>query len=287
MPDRRRHLLWTSLLGLWLAGCAPADVPAPGSAERWVSLSPAITETLGALEALDPLVGRSDWCLEPASAQSLPAVGTALTPNLEGIAALRPSRILVEHAAQVETSALEQLAPTEALRWLTLEEVLDSTRRLGAWTGQEDQALDLTAALHRQLQTEAPPPPAPRVLLVLAAQGLHQGEVWYLKRNSLHGAALHGAGARNAIDRDVEGHPVLSVEQLITVDPDVIVLLRADEPNPTDEARLLKDWARLTPLRAVRDERLHVLSHPGLLSVGPGVLSFSDRLESVLSRELP
>lgn len=287
MPDRRRHLLWTCLLGLWLTGCASTGAPAPESAERWVSLSPAITETLGALDALDPLVGRSDWCLEPASAQSLPAVGTALTPNLEGIAALRPSRIFVEHAVQVETSALAQLAPTEALRWLTLEEVLDSTRRLGAWTGQENEALNLTEAFRRQLQTEAPPAPAPRVLLVLAAQGLHQGEAWYLKRNSLHGAALHSAGARNAVDRDVEGHPVLSVEQLITLDPDVIVLLRADEPNPSAEALLLKDWARLTPLRAVRDDRLHVLSHPGLLSVGPGILSFSDRLEDVLSVKLP
>lgn len=270
-------------MGLWLAGCAPAQTPAGEGTDRWVSLSPAITETLGALDALDTLVGRSDWCLEPEAARALPAVGTALTPHLEGIAALRPSRILVERAAQVETGALEQLAPTESLRWLTLEEVVTSTQTLGAWTGAETQAAELTAALDRQLMTEPPPPSAPRVLLVLAAQGLHQGEVWYLKRNSLHGAALHGAGARNAVDRDVEGRPVLSVEELISIDPDVIVLLRADTPNPSVEARLLEGWTKLTPLQAVREGRVLVLSDPGLLSVGPGVLSFSDKLAKALS----
>ena len=149
MPDRRRHLLWTALVGLWLAGCAPAETPAGGDTDRWVSLSPAITETLGALDALGLLVGRSDWCLEPETARGLPAVGTALTPHLEGIAGLNPTRILVERAAQVETGALEQLADTEALPWLTLEEVVASTQTLGAWTGKRAQAAELIAVRER------------------------------------------------------------------------------------------------------------------------------------------
>ena len=65
--------------------------------------------------------------------------------------------------------------------------------------------------------------------------------------------------------------------------PDVIVLLRADTPNPSVEARLLEGWTKLTPLQAVRGGRVLFLSDPGLLSVGPGVLSFSDKLAKALS----
>jgi len=252
-----------------------------------VSLSPAITETLAAIGATDVLVGRSEWCLEPEHVRSLPALGTTLTPNLEGIAGLRPTRILVEHGAHAQTASLRSLAPTEDLPWLTLDEVTTSTLRLGEWADRTEEARALTGRLATALSVDAPQAPAPRTLLVLAAQGLDRGEVWYLRRNSLHGAALHAAGARNAVPEDVSGRAVLSIEQLIALDPDVIILLRADTPNAEVEARLLEDWARLTPLSAVRKGQIHVLSHKTLLSVGPGILSFAGKLAGILEGASP
>lgn len=270
-----------------MAGCAGPSISADNLSPRWVSLSPAITETLGAIGASDALVGRSDWCLEPEEVRSLPALGTTLTPNLEGIAGLRPTRILVEQNAHAQTASLQSLAPTEALPWLTLEQVTASTLALGDWANRTEEAHTLTAQLAAALSVAPPQAPAPRTLLVLAAQGLDKGEVWYLRRNSLHGAALHAAGARNAVPEDVKGRAVLSVEQLIALDPDVIVLLRADAPNAAVEAHLLEDWARLTPLTAVREGQVHVLSHKTLLSVGPGILSFAGKLGEILEEAAP
>jgi ABC-type hemin transport system substrate-binding protein len=287
MAVRSRHLLWTAICALFVVGCAGPTTSADVPSTRWVSLSPAITETLAAIGATDALVGRSDWCLEPEDVRSLPALGTTLTPNLEGIAGLRPTRIFVEHGAHAQTASLRSLAPTEALPWLTLEQVTASTLALGNWADRTEEAATLTGQLAAALSVDAPQAPAPRTLLVLAAQGLDKGEVWYLRRNSLHGAALHAAGARNAVPEDVSGRAVLSVEQLIALDPDVIVLLRADAPDAAVETRLLEDWARLTPLAAVREGQIHVLSHKTLLSVGPGILSFAGKLGEILEGASP
>ena len=109
----------------WLAACrlgGEATVPPP-STPRLVSLTPAITETLGALGALDLVVGRSDWCDHPPEVAALPAVGSALTPNLEAIAGLQPSAILVDASNANQTDDLRAVARVEVLPWLTVSEV--------------------------------------------------------------------------------------------------------------------------------------------------------------------
>ena len=50
------------------------------------------------------------------------------------------------------------------------------------------------------------------------------GQLWFIKRNSLHGQALHAAGARNAVDEDIDGAPAMPIEQLLKVDPDMVIV---------------------------------------------------------------
>jgi iron complex transport system substrate-binding protein len=104
-----RRILLTSLVVLGcLAGCRTADPVAPpvDAPIRLVSLSPAITQTVAAIGAGENLVGRSDWCAYPPEVQSLPALGSALTPNLEAIAGLQPTAVLVDASVANRTDDL-------------------------------------------------------------------------------------------------------------------------------------------------------------------------------------
>jgi ABC-type Fe3+-hydroxamate transport system substrate-binding protein len=266
----------------WLAlACTPAPVSSPTGDPRWVSLAPQVTETIGALGASGLLVGRSDWCTSPPEVRALPTLGSALTPNLEAIAALEPTLVLVEATQGTRQAELAAVAPTEALPWLTVADLLASTARLGELSGQREQAARWVETFRAQLRPE-PPPTGPRVLLALAGEGLDRGEVWFLKRNSLHGAALHAAGARNAVDSDIEGAPVLSVEALLKLDPAVIIVL---SPTPISEAsrqRVLTEWSALAPLTAVSQRRVAVLGGAELLSTGPAIATLADRLGAAL-----
>lgn len=272
------------LVAAWLSlvGARPRSMPGEPVETRLVSLSPAITETIGALGATDQLVGRSSWCTLPESVQALPALGSALAPDLERLAGVRPTRILVDGSAGVRTRELEALAPVEALPWLTLDEVLHSITRLGLLTGTAPAAARLSEKL--AVLGDPPPDDAPRVLLALLGDGLERGEVWFIKRNSLHGAALHAAGARNAVDRDVEGSPVLSLEGLVELDPEVVIVLGPEPVTDEGRAAVLEDWATLSTVRAVKEGRVGVIGGPALLSTGPSILDAVDMIEAELAR---
>lgn len=248
---------------------------------RLVSLAPAITETLLALDALGQLVAVTNYCVLP-SGVTLPRIGSALTPSFEAIAGLHPSLILCDNSAGSKQRELAALARTEILPWLTLDEVVESVRRLGQLVGQGLAGDALSQHIKIRLSPK-PLPDAPRALMLLSYDPARPAELWFIRPNSLHGAALAAAGVRNVINRDVKGLPQLSVEQLIQLDPDMVLIIPPPGATAESKRQMLDAFRALAPLKAVKDDRLGVVN--GTQAVGPSILQFADSL-SVLVRSL-
>jgi cobalamin transport system substrate-binding protein len=109
-------------------------------------------------------------------------------------------------------------------------------------------------------------------------------EVYFIKRNSIHGAALRAAGARNAVDEDVPGVPRLSIEELVRLDPAAIIVLVAPSPKPQNDAQLMHEYQALEPLTARKNNRISVLKSDAAFSNGPRILNLAEALERELSR---
>lgn len=278
---RRRGVLLLALLVCHsLAGlCGCAERPSGSAPARIVSLSPPLTETLFYLGAAKSVVGVSDYCRTPPDVATRPRVGTSIRPDYERIARLTPTLIVTEASMTHDRAPLDALARAELVPWLTLQEVLPSIRRLGTLTGRLGPAEQLAASMEALLSAQ-PPPEAPRVLLVIYG-GSTLDEVLFVRDNSLHGAALRAAGARNAVLDPVRGVPRMSLEALLELDPPAIVLLA--EPNPGATA-ILAPWWRLTPLRAIRAGRLAVIAGSDVFTTGPSVIGFVARLRATLAR---
>jgi ABC-type Fe3+-hydroxamate transport system substrate-binding protein len=276
---RRRSLgVAAAALGLALA-CRARPSTHDGEALRIVSLAPAVTETLFAIGAEKQLVGVSDYCETPAEARSRPRLGTSITPNYEAIAGLRPTLIVSEKNVAGRRRELEALAKTEFLPWLSLREIEVSIRRLGQLTGREAKARELSTELVRKLDV-GEPAGGPRVLLVLGEAG---EEIWFIRRNSLHGSVLHAAGARNAVAEDVLGPPNLSAERLLELDPDaIVVLVRPDAGRP--KLRAIARFQRFSTLRAVRSGRVGSVEDEAAFSHGPSIVGLVDRVHGELVR---
>jgi len=266
----RRALL--ALLGSSALGCHRTG-PA-GAGARVVSLSPGITDALFEIGAGPSVVARSDYCDFPPEVSRLPRVGTSLTPSYETITRLAPTLIIGEAGANARQRELEAIGPTLLLPWLTLEEIVTSLRELGKRTGTAPKADALAARLHTRLSV-APPPNGPRVLLVIGYAPGKLEEIWFIRENSLHGAALRAAGARNAVAETISGLPRLSLERLFAVDPDAIFIL-TQTGHPGGD--YLEAWKALGPLRAVRDGHLTVIEAPEAYVHGPRILTLVDRL---------
>ncbi len=283
---QRRALL--GLLGiLAAAACRERSAPAPSgsasspgragkAAPRVVSLAPAVTETLFAIGAGALVIGVSDYCDFPAEATRLPRLGTSLTPNYEAIARLAPTLIVSEENAAARRKELEALAPTRLLPWLTLDEIASSIRELGVRVGREQAAAALADKLHARLSVPEPEH-GPRVLLVLGYEAGKFDEVWFVRQNSLHGAALRAAGGKNAVTATIEGAPRLSQERVLELDPEMIfVLLRPGEEQRS--AAYVADWSRLSGLQAVKKHRVRAIAAAEAFANGPRILALVDRL---------
>lgn len=262
-----------------LAGRLASKRKAQGAgARRLVSLSPALTETVLALGGASQLVGVSDYCQLPKSL-ALPRVGSSLTPSYEAIAGLHPSLLLCDDSAGAKRAELSALGRTEFLPWLTLSEVVKSTARLGQLLGQPAAGDALAQKLEARLSRQ-PAADAPRVLLLLSYDPDRPAELWFIKQNSLHGAALSAAGARNAVARDVPGLPRLGVEQLLKIDPDLVLILPPPAATPERRQELVRAFSALAPLRAVKASRVKCID--GNQSVGPSILELVDAIEAAL-----
>ena len=267
-------------LVLLLSACSSAPPAVPDT--RIVSLQPQITETLFAIGAGGQVVGRSDYDSLPAEVTALPSAGTALTPNVEAVVGLRPSVVLVEDSAGARLDLLEPIVTVEALPWLGVSDVGASIRRLGELTDHQTEAEAVAQELLASLQAE-PPETGRRTLLVYASDDLATGPVWFVQRNSLHGAAMHAAGLINAVDEDVSGAPSLPVERLLSVDPEWIVILSSDNDlSDAGREQLVHSFDALTPLSAVQTGQIRVLAGSQYHSTGPSLSGFVGALRSAL-----
>lgn len=264
-------------------GLRPDPAPAPTDSRRLISLMPPITETLYDIGAGPLLVGRSDYCEYPSLASALPMCGSALVPNTEAIARLKPSLILALDARGSAREKLQPLATTEFLPWTTGREVIDSTRRLGLLTGQEEAANQLADELELALASKVTDT-SPTVLLVMAHSPGELKQVVFMKRNSLHGTILEAAGGRNAVDYTEPGMPLLNLEHVLRLDPDCIVLLAMTELSVTQRESLLAEWRGLTPLKAVQANRIGILHGPHTMPAGKRIAPLVRELRSELQR---
>ena len=270
--------LAVGLSSLWI------EEETDASPERIVSLMPPVTETLFEIGAGDQLVGRSDWCSHPTEAFSLPQCGSALTPNLEVVVRLQPTLILANNSNATARDDLRGLGHAEFLPWLSAEDMIASTRKLGQLTGHIEEANELADELALAL-LKPPPPDGPRVLLVMLPEPGRLEPVSFLRRNSVHGQMLYAAGGRNAVDEDVSGVPEISMERVIELDPDMIIMVGIrDEVPEAEHAQLMADWSRIAPLSAVREKRIGLVSGPHFYGAGRRLLRAVDDLHAEIER---
>ena len=248
---------------------------------RVLSLGPAITETIFAIGGASALAGVSDYCDFPEEARGYPRAGTALQPNLEVIANLRPEVIVGQEAQGSQLSTLERIAPVRALPWLTLPSFVSSVRALGDIVGQRANADALADRVQSGLTSRASAS-SPRVLVVMTFDPASSAAVWFERRNSLHGAALEAAGGRNAVDEDVHGPPALSLERVIQLDPDLIIPLVNRDPSDEAVREAIASWRRVPVLRAVQRGAVRPVALQGIFSQGPRILALAEALGAVI-----
>jgi iron complex transport system substrate-binding protein len=220
--------------------------------QRIVSLNPATTELLYAIGAGPRLVGRTTYDRIPAEVASVPDLGPGLRPNVEAVLAARPDLVIL-YASQDNRDAARRLRaahiPTASYRVDRIADFARVTAALGRLTGDSAAARVTIDSVGRTLATT----------LVSTASLPHPRVFWFLWESPLLAAGggsflnelLRVAGARNVYDSLPQPSPVVTLEDLVRRDPDIVLASAATR------ARMLAD-PKWRTLRAVREGRVLV-----------------------------
>jgi iron complex transport system substrate-binding protein len=230
------------------------EVRLEGPPQRIISMVPSHTEKVCALGACERLVGRDTWSDHPAEVLRLPDLGSAFSPDLEALVALKPDLVLVDQfsgAAQaLEALGLSVYAGTPQ----TLEALFEYLSIIGAMLGEGARAEALVAAIRGEMAAISATvieylagAPAPRVFYEVDPSPYSVGP------SSFIGGLLELAGAQNIVPGGLGDFPLLDPELIVLANPEVILL--ADAPYGVSAASLLDrpGWAQLA---AVRDGRV-------------------------------
>lgn len=265
-PVPRWHPAWhvAATLAVLAAGaCSEADPPptsAPNRAGidpataiaplRVVSLSPAISRTVQDLGLEDWLVGRTPYCT--GLPEGVAVVGDLTSIDPEALRQVRPDMILVQPAHGGVQPALEELAATSG--WKVepypidsledLEALIDSLPRvLFSAAGEVSQAQTvetvrrLNAMLASVRAVSAPLSPAEVAAIGRVAVLFSIEPPMAFGAGTFVDGLLGRLGVSNAITAN--GYPELSLEDLVRIDPDLVILLREQESGSEEAVTAL------------------------------------------------
>ncbi len=258
-------------------------------AQKIVSLSPSITETLYAIGAGSQLIGRDEFSDYPSEAKALPSVGGSFGDyNYEVIASLQPDLVL---AAEINTpeqvQALENLGlkiyylsnPTD------LESMYSMLGILAQLTGRQAETDALVADLRSRVQavdeklagvTEQP-------LVFYELDASEPAKPWTAGAGTFLDLLITQAGGRNVGASLGSAWAQISQEELLIQNPQIILLGDAAYGVTAESVAARPGWDALS---AVQSSQIFAFDDNLVSRPGPRLVDGLEALAAILHPEL-
>ncbi|MGM0623404.1 MAG: ABC transporter substrate-binding protein [Campylobacterota bacterium] len=227
--------------------------------ERIIALSPAINEIVFALGAGGKVVGNTMHSTYPKKAQTLPKVGGYFSPSLEKILALNPDLVIMQQSSIETAHKLQKLQiATEVVKIDTIASIKDTITRIGSAVGAQKDANKLITQIDSALGSLDKITTDKKILFVIGHNVDLTKEIYVAGQNLYFDDIITASGNQNALQSKRSGQPVLNLEKVIGLDPDIIVLLAPyREKNGLSVAQLKSPWLQL-PIQAAKKGNIFV-----------------------------
>jgi iron complex transport system substrate-binding protein len=282
----RRVVGALALVTLIAAGCGDDDTasdaaPSDDAPTRIISLAPALTEMLFAIDAGSQVIAVDALSNYPADAPVTDLSG--FEPNVEAIIGYEPDLVVLSDdigdvVAGLDAAGIETLQLPAAA---TLDDTFTQIEQLGAATGRVGEAAELVGQMRTDIAAIAAEVPDREVpltyfhelddTLFTVTSATFVGEIYTL-------AGLTSIADASDPDGAAGGYPQLSVEVLIDTDPDLIFL--ADTKCCAQSAETVAARPGFEQLSAVTNGRVVELDDDIASRWGPRVV---DLLRAIVS----
>ena len=252
--------------------------------QRIVSLAPSITETLFALDSGNKVVGVTDACDYPPEALTKPKVGDYFSTNLETIIDQDPDLVLADGHDPVYAQ-LESLGITiVVLQPQDFAGIFGSIELVGEVTGKETEAerlIDEMKAHMAAISTKtASVSEKPTVFYEI--DGSDPSKPWTAGPGSFIHTLITLAGGENMVSIS-EAYLQISLEEIVDVNPDIIIL--GDHPwvSPEDVMNRSGAWQEII---AVKNEAIYPINVDLVSRPGPRIVDGLEQMATIIHPEL-
>jgi iron complex transport system substrate-binding protein len=242
----------------------------PGKPHRIVSLAPNITEILFAVGAGDQVIGVTDFCDFPPEAAEKARIGGFVNPSVEIITSLNPDLIIgtADGNRPGDVLMLEKIGLAAfVIDTRSIDDIYRSIKTIGELTGHAEAAAELVAFMtgrREEIKVSVSVREKPRVLFIVGQKPL----VAVGPGTFIH-QVIEAAGGLNAMGGSPVRYPLLGAENLLSLNPDVIVTAVSENGPPETPQPEPPGWEGL---QAVIQGRVHHLTDDTVLRPGPRIM---------------
>jgi iron complex transport system substrate-binding protein len=254
------------------------------AAERIIALSPAINETLYALGAGDQIVANTEYCNYPREAKNKPKVGGYFSPSLEKILSLNPTMVILqENNAPLAAKIQKMGIKIHVIKIDTYPSIRVSIFTMGRIAREEGKAHAIVSELDQKLRALRGIVRNQKILMVFGHNTDLSKSIYVSGQNLYFDDLIRASGNTNALQSRRKGQPVLNLENIIALNPDIIILLAPNtrERGLTKEA-LIAPWRHL-PINAAKQGKIYVEDQPYSSNPSPRLGLFLDDMRGYLT----
>ncbi len=249
---------------------------------RIVSIGPSNTEFLFALGAGDRVVGVDDFSDEPAAAKAKEKVG-GVKVNLEKVASLKPDLVLSTKFSDGTIEKLQTLAPAVlVVDPQSTGDVGKTAILLGKAVGANGDKLaaDIESRLSA-VRAKTGAAPKPRVFHEIDASD--PAKPFTVGPGSFVDDLITIAGGTNAAAKAGSAYPQLSLEEIVRIDPEIIVLADADYGVTPEQVAARPGWSAIS---AVKNKKILAIATSLVSRPGPRLADGAEAYAKLLHPEL-
>ncbi len=265
------------------------EVTLAAPAQHIVSLAPSNTEIVFAIGAGDRLVARDDFSDYPPEAAKVPSIGSLYpTVNAEAIVALKPDLVLA--AGITSREDVEKLVDLGLTVYTTsiaenLDDIFNDILAVGKLTGNSTEAEQLVIDLKARVDvvTAKTGTVSTRPIVFYEVDATEPSKPWTAGTGTFIDVLITLAGGTNAGSVSPDYFQI-SLEQLVTQDPDVIILGSSLYGGQTPE--LVAQRAGWQNLQAVTNNAVYTFDDNLVSRPGPRVVDGLEALAKLIHPEL-
>lgn len=228
--------------------------------ERIITLSPAINEIAFALNLGDKIIANTEFCDFPVESKNIQKVGGYGSVSLEKVVNLNPTIILNQDYDKKLNQSLKDLNfKTLVYKTNSLEDIKCTIEDLGDVFNKNGEAKKLNNEIEHSLESLKNIVENKKVLIVISPQNSLSNQIFVAGNFVYFEDIIKASNNINAYQSSLKSQPSINSEKLITLNPDIIILLAPFlENDKITQEKYINMWEKL-PTNASKQKNIYII----------------------------